>query len=257
MSNMHNISNMHNMSNKHNMSNMQNITKKSLIGTQNRLPGFASSLPGTGCHKNVFGVVPGCGPRSYHRSRRLRWRSHGGCCWRWGRGAPGLGGGLRARFLDWYTIICMDIKRSTTKNLRSSPNPSSASNAEVGLDFTLGACGARYLLETRARPDFFLGIDWTHGHQSVYHKKSCGQPKFPPRWLHRERGGRWVDAHRFRVMNGGFGIWICLSISIRSMIIKCFIKKIRCYRPVLAPTQCMSTWETTWSAATWYNLASE
>ena len=83
----------------------------------------------------------------------------------------------------------MNIKRSTTENLRSIPNLSSASNAEVGLDFRLGACGARYLLETRARPDFSLAIDWTHRKQSIYKNKLCGQAKFPPRWFHRERGG--------------------------------------------------------------------
>ena len=58
------------------------------------------------------------------------------------------------------------------EKLRSSPNPSSASNGEVGLNFRRGACGARYLLETRARPDFLLGIDWMHGHQSICHKKN-------------------------------------------------------------------------------------
>jgi len=45
--------------------------------------------------------------------------------------ARGLGGGLRARFLHWDTILCMSTKRPTTKKQRSSPNPSSASNAEV------------------------------------------------------------------------------------------------------------------------------
>jgi len=48
--------------------------------------------------------------------------------------ARGLGGGLRARFLYWDTILCMSTKRPTTKKQRSSPNPSSASNAEVGLE---------------------------------------------------------------------------------------------------------------------------
>ena len=50
----------------------------------------------------------------------------------------------------------MNIKRSTTENLQSIPNPLSASNAEVGLDFRLGACGARYLLETRAFPHIYV-----------------------------------------------------------------------------------------------------
>ena len=109
--------------------------------------------------------------------------------------ARGLGGGLRARFLHWDTILCMHTKRPTTKKQRSSPNPSSASNAEVGLDFRRGACGARFLLGTRARPDFLLGIDWRHRHQSIHHKKSCGQPKFPQRCLHRESGVlRWKSS---------------------------------------------------------------
>ena len=72
--------------------------------------------------------------------------------------ARGLGGGLRAGFLRWDTILCMSTKRPTTKKQRSSPNPSSASNAEVGVDFRRGACGARFFLGTRARPDFLLGI---------------------------------------------------------------------------------------------------
>ena len=123
--------------------------------------------------------------------------------------ARGLGGGLRARFPRWDTILCMRTKRPTTKKQRSSANPSSASNAGVGVDFRRGACGARFLLETRARPDFLLGIDWRHRCQSIHHEKSCGQPKVPPRWLHRERGvlrRKRLDAHRFRVMHGGFGI---------------------------------------------------
>ena len=45
--------------------------------------------------------------------------------------ARGLGGGLRAGFPHWDTILCMSTKRPTTKKQRSSPNPSSASNAEV------------------------------------------------------------------------------------------------------------------------------
>ena len=102
--------------------------------------------------------------------------------------ARGLGGGLRARFLHWDRILCMSTKRPTTKKQRSSPNPSSASNAEVGLDFRRGACGARFLLGTRARPDFLLEIDWRHRHQLIHHKISCGQPKFPQRCLHRESG---------------------------------------------------------------------
>ena len=102
--------------------------------------------------------------------------------------ARGLGGGLRARFPRWDTILCMSTKRPTTKKQRSSPNPSSASNAEMRFDFRRRACGARFFLETRARPDFLLGIDWRHQHQSTHHKKSCGQPKVPPRWLHRGRG---------------------------------------------------------------------
>ena len=44
-------SNTHNMSNTHKYGKYAEYNKKSLIGTQNRLPGFASSLPGTGCHK--------------------------------------------------------------------------------------------------------------------------------------------------------------------------------------------------------------
>ena len=58
----------------------------------------------------------------------------------------------------------------------------------LGLDFRRGAGGARFFLGTRARPDFLLGIDWGHRHQSIHHKKSVGQPKFPQRWLHRGRG---------------------------------------------------------------------
>ena len=124
---------------------------------------------------------------------------HGGAC-----EARGLGGSLRAWFLHWDTISCMNIKRSTTKNLWSSPNPSSASNAEVGLDCRQGACRARFLLETRARPDFLLRIDRMHRHHSIYHKKSWGQPRFPLLWLQQERGVL-IDAHRFRGMHGGFG----------------------------------------------------
>ena len=45
--------------------------------------------------------------------------------------ARGLGGGLRAGFPQWDTMLCMHTKRPTTKKQRSSPNPSSASNAEV------------------------------------------------------------------------------------------------------------------------------
>ena len=49
--------------------------KKKLIGIQNRLPGFASTPPGTGCHKHIFVVVfsaiSGFCPRSYHRSLQL------------------------------------------------------------------------------------------------------------------------------------------------------------------------------------------
>ena len=49
--------------------------KKKLIGVQNRLPGFASTPPGTGCHKHIFVVVfsaiSGFCPRSYHRSLQL------------------------------------------------------------------------------------------------------------------------------------------------------------------------------------------
>ena len=81
--------------------------------------------------------------------------------------ARGLGGGLGTRFLYWDTISYMNIKRSTTKNLRPSPNPSSASNADAGLDCRQGACRARFLLETRARPDFLLGIDQTHENHSI------------------------------------------------------------------------------------------
>ena len=80
---------------------MWNITKKSLIGTQNRLPGFASSLPGLGCHENrlvvVLSVIPGCCPWSYHRSHRRHWRGGGGCGGRWASGA--------SRFLGWQHAL--------------------------------------------------------------------------------------------------------------------------------------------------------
>ncbi len=89
------------MWNIHNMWNMWNVTKKSLIGTQNRLPGFASSLPGLGCHENrlvvVLSVIPGCCPWSYHRSHRRHWRGGGGCGGRWASGA--------SRFLGWQHAL--------------------------------------------------------------------------------------------------------------------------------------------------------
>jgi hypothetical protein len=104
----------------------------------------------------------------------------------------------------------MNIKRSTTENLLSIPNLSSASNAEVGLDFRLGACGARYLLETRARPDFSLAIDWTHRNQSIYKKNRVVKPNSRRAGSTEREGGTFKvgrcspisrDARRLRHMN--------------------------------------------------------
>ena len=89
----------------------------------------------------------------------------------WGRGcevetceARGLGGGLRARFPRWDTILCMSTKRPTTKKQRSSPNPSSASDAEGGARFQARSLWSEIFSGNARAPGFFCwestgGID--------------------------------------------------------------------------------------------------
>ena len=119
--------------------------------------------------------------------------------------ARGLGGGLRARFLYWDTILCMSTKRPTTKKQRSSPNPSSASNAEVSGEERV----ERDFFWERARARIFCwestgGIDTNRStiKNRVANPNPCALP--PPRERSAEEGE--LDAHRFRVMHGGFCI---------------------------------------------------
>ena len=82
--------------------------------------------------------------------------------WGWGCDvekceARGLGGGLRAGFPHWDTILCMSTKRPTTKKQRSSPNPSSASDAEVGARFQARGWWSEIFAGNARAPGFFAG----------------------------------------------------------------------------------------------------
>ena len=71
--------------------------------------------------------------------------------------ARGLGGGLRARYPRWDTILCMSAKRPSTKKQRSSPNPSSASDAEVGARFQARGWWSEIFAGNARAPGFFAG----------------------------------------------------------------------------------------------------
>ena len=123
--------------------------------------------------------------------------------------ARGLGGGLRARFPRWDTILCMRTKRPSTKKQRSSPNPSSASNAEVGGRFQARSLLSEIFSGNARAPGFFAG-----------NRLEASRPIDPPQKIvwptqilaalppPRERCAveEELDAHRFRVMHGGFCI---------------------------------------------------